>query len=82
MDARAWLQEWFRRKGPVPAPEADFFAAGLLDSLGAVELVAAVEKEFSVKFEQTHFQQARFSTLGGLAELLAELSAAPGRPSP
>ncbi len=80
MDARAWLAEWFARKGPVPAPEADYFEAGSLDSLGAVELVAALEKEFSVKFEQAHFQQARFSTLSGLAELLAELSAGARRP--
>ncbi len=80
MDARPWLREWFGRKGPVPAPEADYFEAGFLDSLGAVELVAAMEKEFSVKFEQEHFQQARFSTLGGLAELIGELSRASGRP--
>ena len=41
----------------MPAPEADYFEAGSLDSLGAVELVAALEKEFSVKFEQAHFSR-------------------------
>lgn len=74
---------WFEARGAVPgsAPEeklaTDFFAAGLLDSLGVVELVAHLEGRFGVRFEDRHFQQRRFSTIGGLAEIVAELKKAP-----
>lgn len=69
-----WLREWFGRKGEVPGPEKDFFESGLLDSLAVVQLVADIEKEFSVRFEDKHYQQPRFSTLTGLSRLIEELS--------
>ena len=78
-DAKEWLREWFARKGPVPEPTVDYFETGILDSLGAVGLVADIEKEFSVRFEDKHYRQPRFSTLAGLAGLIAELSAPAGR---
>lgn len=74
---------WFESRGAVPgATQAeklgvDYFAAGLLDSLQVVELVAHLEQTFGVRFEDRHFQQRRFSTIGGLAEIVAELKTTP-----
>ena len=80
-EVQDWLCRWFERKGPIPGntPKekllTDFFEAGLIDSLAVVELVADIERTFSVRFEDRHYQERRFSTIGGLAELVAELSA-------
>lgn len=76
MEAQAWLLEWFRRRGSVPEPETDYFKAGAIDSLAVVQLVADIEKNFSVRFTDKHYQEPRFSTLAGLAEIIRELSAA------
>ena len=75
MAPQEWLKRWFARKGRVPAETVDYFEAGVLDSLAAVELVADIEKEFTVRFTDAHYQEPRFSTLAGLAALIAELQA-------
>lgn len=75
MSVQEWLKDWFMRKGSVPEGRTNYFEAGLLDSLAVVQLVADIEKAFSVRFEDQHYRQARFSTLEGLGELIGELSA-------
>lgn len=76
MDAAAWLVRWFRRHGAAPEPKANYFEAGLIDSLAVVQLVADIEETFLIRFVDSHYQEERFSTLGGLAEIITELSAA------
>ena len=83
--ALEWVRAWFERNSPLPGstPEdrlrTDFFDAGLVDSLTVVQLVTDIERTFSIRFEDRHYQDSRFSTIGGLAEIIDELSAA-GRP--
>ena len=73
-DVAAWVRAWFAAKGPLPeGPRADFFAAGIIDSLAVVQLVADIEAAFGIRFEDRHYQDPRFSTVGGLAELISEL---------
>lgn len=85
-EPRAWLAAWFEAKGAVPGanPEeklqTDYFSAGLIDSLAVVSLIADIETAFSIRFEDRHFQERRFSTIGGLADIVAELSSAASRP--
>jgi D-alanine--poly(phosphoribitol) ligase subunit 2 len=80
-EIRRAVLAWFSAKGTVPGASeseqlaADYFAAGLIDSLAVVELVVDLEAKFGVRFEDTHFQQRRFSTIGGLAEIVAEIVA-------
>ena len=80
--AQDWVRAWFERNSPLPEadPEArlrtDFFDAGLIDSLSVVQLVTDIERTFSVRFEDRHYQDSRFSTIGGLADIIDELSAA------
>ncbi|MBI4679321.1 MAG: hypothetical protein HY748_17235 [Elusimicrobia bacterium] len=80
-DVRPWLVAWFERKGQVAGStleekiQTDYFAAGLIDSLGVVSLIADVEGAFSIRFSDRHYQERRFSTIGGLAEIVSELVA-------
>ena len=77
--ALQWLLAWFRRRetaaGKEPLdPAANYFESGLVDSLGLMELIAGLEETFRVRFTEDHFQDPRFATMDGLAELAAELS--------
>ena len=74
-----WLLAWGGRRetaaGKAPLnPAANYFEAGLVDSLGLMELIAGLEGAFQVRFTEDHFQDPRFATMGGLAELVTELS--------
>ncbi len=70
-----WLVEWFRgRAAPLPsddgALDANYFDEGWLDSLGVIELIAATEARFRIRFDELNFQDRRFVTIAGLAEML------------
>lgn len=73
-DYQAWLINWFARHTPHIAlsPEDNFFSAGLIDSLGVIELIEDMEQAFSVRFSQDDFQDQRFVSIRGLAEMLKE----------
>ena len=55
-----------------PAPHADLIDGGVLDSLALVELLAAVELEFSIELALDELDLERIRTLTGLAELVSE----------
>lgn len=74
-----WLCEWFlsRRKfkgAPSQLPAMNYFEAGLLTSLEVIEFVSEIESEFGVHFSDQDFQDPRFGTIAGLAELTANRS--------
>ncbi len=71
-----WLCEWFlsRRKFKGVAAqlsETNYFEAGLLTSLEVIEFVSDIENRFGVQFSEHDFQDPRFGTVAGLAELVA-----------
>ncbi len=74
-----WLLDWFMQRGEVPGNtpekqlEVNFFAEKLIDSLEVIELIMEIESHFGVAFSELHFQDRRFSTIGGLSVLVAEL---------
>ena len=75
-----WLISWFGQRGPLPAgdeelPALNYFTAGLIDSLGVIELICAVEAHFGIRFGEGHFQERRFSTIAGLAAIITEVRA-------
>ena len=53
--------------------KADYFDAGLVDSLGVVVLITSLENTFQVKLQPSHLQEKRFFTVGGLIEIVEEL---------
>ena len=70
-----WLLTWFssRDKIRVSASQAltiDYLQSGLLTSLEIVELVSDIESHFAIQFSEAEMQDQRFSTIGGIAELV------------
>jgi len=55
-----------------PAPDANLIDGGILDSLALVELLAAVEVEFSIEVPLDELDLERILTLTALAELVSE----------
>jgi acyl carrier protein len=54
-----------------PAPDADLIDGGHLDSLGLVELLAAIEVEFAIEIPLDEIELDRIRTLARLADLVA-----------
>jgi len=59
-DIVAWIQTWVaqRRSDPsvVITEETDLYKAGLLDSLGIIELIESLEDEFDLMFTEEQMQ--------------------------
>ena len=76
-----WLVTWFSEKRPSPEGDLDairsldFFAAGMIDSFGMVELVIEIEAEFGFQFSAEQFQDRRFPTISGLTQIITEARA-------
>jgi acyl carrier protein len=66
----AWLQEWFAGRGATVARDQNYFDANAIDSFGVIEMIEAIEDHFKVKFRQHDFQDRRFATIAGLAEIV------------
>ena len=71
-----WIVNWFSSRGklrcsPQDALDIDYLQAGLLTSLEIVELVGEIEDHFGIQFSEAEMQDPRFSTIVGLAELVA-----------
>jgi acyl carrier protein len=83
-DEARWLHDWFAQRGPLPGGDEalglNYFEAGLLDSLGVIDLISSIEERFGVRFDEHHFQERRFATIGGLSEIVAELRLNAARP--
>jgi acyl carrier protein len=78
-DTTLWVLDWFAKRGVVPGATAEqqlavnYFQAGLIDSFGVIEMIGDLENQFGIRFTEQHFQDRRFSTIGGLAMLVDEL---------
>ncbi len=55
---------------------SDLFAAGLLDSLGLLELVTAIEQRFAVTIDFTELDVEQFSRIGDFAALVGRATGA------
>ena len=73
-----WLKCWFAQKGSLPetAEDENYFQIGLIDSFGVIELIEELETTFSITFTEAHFQDRRFVTMKGLAEIIQEIKKA------
>jgi acyl carrier protein len=69
------LHELLRRRLAVDVPEAntDLFDSGLLDSLGLVMLISAVEEEFDCELPLDDLDLDHFRSLERIAEYLGAL---------
>ncbi len=55
----------------VESPDADLFEAGILDSLGLVEILFGIEQEFGVAIELAELDLDQFRSINGMAQFLA-----------
>mgnify|MGYP001578622098 CR=1 FL=1 len=75
-----WIVEYLRGRGGDSLESkseedilaTDYFEAGLVDSFGVVELIGEVEKRFGITLEQPQLRDRRFSTIGGMADIIEE----------
>lgn len=65
-----WLKEWFAARGTAPKRDENYFEAEAVDSFGIIELIEAIETNFAFSFGATDFQDRRFATIAGLAEMI------------
>ena len=70
-----WLIAYFSKNGTIPEDieKIDFFETGLIDSFGVIELIGEIESYFNIRFNEDNFQDRRFSTIKGLAEIIKEI---------
>ena len=60
---------------PVTVPDdLDLLATGLIDSLGILELVSAIETEFAIEVDYFEISPEDLTTLGPLSRFLADHS--------
>jgi acyl carrier protein len=76
-EIREWLVNWFVSRSKIRDGEnqsfhVDYFAAGWLTSMEVVEFVTDIETQFDMQFTDGDLQDARFVTIYGLTELVAE----------
>lgn len=72
MQSREWLAAWFAERVPDVrlAAEDNYFEKEAIDSFGIIELIEAIEDQFAVRFAEQDYQDRRFPTLCGLAEII------------
>jgi acyl carrier protein len=56
--------------------QCNFLETGLIDSLGVIDLVMAIESEFKISFRNEDFEDPRFPTVGGLIAIVERYAAA------
>jgi acyl carrier protein len=74
-EVSSWVVDWFTSRGKLRSSglemlEVDYLASGLLTSLEIVELVGELEDHFGFQFSDADMQDPRFSTIGGIAQLV------------
>lgn len=74
-DVSSWIVGWFSSRGKLrcsvqEALGIDYLQSGLLTSLEIVEFVSEIENRFGMQFSETEMQDPRFSTIGGIADLV------------
>lgn len=48
----------------------DYFAAELVDSFGAIEMIGAIEEAFELRFEFSDFENPNFKIVEGLIDII------------
>ena len=75
-ECESWIEAWFKRRagnGALFQASTNYFEAGLIDSLGVMDLVLEAEAHFGIRFNERNFQDRRFATIGGLADIIREI---------
>ena len=77
-NSKDWLYGFFLKRNnsgdsqDLLSDGIDIFDAGLIDSLGIVELLTGIESRFGVVLTADVLEDSRFNTIQGIAELIEE----------
>lgn len=79
-DIKQNIKEYIIQKYNVKEEELDentnLFEKGIIDSMGAFDLVTFLEQTFAVKFEEEHFFDQRFRFIQGIVAIITEIKVA------
>lgn len=67
-----WLVDWISKRhanAPTIDAQSEFVESGLLDSFGVIELIAAAEERFGIRFIEDDFADSSFNTVKGFLQL-------------
>ena len=75
---REWMASWLSENTDLPADgmagreDDDLFAAGILDSMRFMFLIAAAEERFGIRFSQEEFEFSsnRYSSFSGFCSII------------
>ena len=76
---RKWLIEWFVENGTIEEDKildnlgSNYFNEGFLDSFTFISMIADIEEEYGIEFDNDQFLNREFATINGLAEIIADL---------
>ena len=79
-EIQAWLYQLLSRKKSIPGAhfeeklKVNIFEKGIIDSLGLIQLVGSVEKQFHLELTSNDLQDERFQTIEGIANIIVEAS--------
>lgn len=79
VDVKEVVFNFLRLKGKIPGNSEEeqlvypYLDKKLIDSLGLVEMVVALEEKFGIHLEPEHMQSREFRTIGGLIALVERL---------
>lgn len=78
-EIKGWLVDWFTKNGTVTKDvllenmSKNYFNEGFLDSFTFISLIADIEEQYDIEFDNDQFLDREFATLDGLAEIIAGL---------
>ncbi len=76
-EIRDWVKKWFIENGNVDGnllemkQEENYLDAGFIDSFTFIGLIADIEENFDICFENNQFEDRKFATLNGLVEIIS-----------
>ena len=75
-----WLKEWFRGRAHIDSirdvENVNYLDERLIDSVSVIELITAAEEKYNVGFSGEAFDDPRFASIAGLAQIIEELEQA------
>lgn len=82
MDSQAelvWLTDWVSTHSINASEdlenmvEENYLQSNIINSFGLIELILESEQHFSIKFDNKNFEDPRFTSFKGLAEIIHEI---------
>lgn len=79
MSNREWVLDWFEQNSSVDREtleangDQNYFDAGYIDSFVFISLMADIEEELGIEFDNEQFWDRSFATINGLVKILDEM---------